>query len=133
MKQAIGTTQIMNYVIIFIAITFCFLIATLGYMKAFKLNSRISGIIEKYEGYNEFAKRDIKKDLNTLGYKKGNAPCDDGGVSYIGYYICVKETSRKENYFRYNITTYIEFGPILGVKFKFPIKSQTEKIYYFSD
>ena len=121
MKQAIGTTQIMNYVIIFIAITFCFLIATLGYMKAFKLNSRISGIIEKYEGYNDLAKRDIKRDLNTLGYKKGNAPCSDGGVSDIG------------NYFRYDITTYIEFGPILGVQFKIPIKSQTEKIYYFSD
>ena len=61
MKQAIGATQIINYVIVFIVITFGFLIATLSYMKAFKVNSAISNSIEKFEGYNEFSKTEIAK------------------------------------------------------------------------
>lgn len=134
MKQAIGTTQILNYILIFIAITFCFLIATLGYMKAFKVNSKIAGSIEKFEGYNDYAKREISDILNTIGYKKGKATCGKDGKSDIGYDICVEQVGKatRGNYMRYKITTYIEFGPILGITARIPIKSQTEKIYVFS-
>lgn len=135
MKQAIGTTQIINYIIIFIVITFCFLIATLGYMKAFKVNSKIANSIEKFEGYNDLAIKEIKKDLNTLGYKKGNANCNDDGDSIPGYNACVSLIGRSTEgkFIRYKITTFIEFGPIFGYTFKFPIKSQTEKIYVFQE
>lgn len=135
MKQAIGTTQILNFILIFIAITFCFLIATLGYMKAFKVNSKIAGSIEKFEGYNDLAKNEIANNLNTLGYKKGNArDCNKNAVSDIGYNICIEQVGKptRGKYFRYKITTYIEFGPILGITARIPIKSQTEKIYVFS-
>lgn len=134
MKQAIGMTQIMNYIMIFIAITFCFLIATLGYMKAFKVNSKIADAVEKFEGYNELSKEEIKRVLNILGYKKGNATdCGAGYISDIGYNICIQEMPKTGNYFKYKIKTFVEFGPILGFKFQIPITSESEKIYYFSD
>ena len=145
MKQAIGQTQIINFVLIFIAITFTFLIATLGYMKAFKVNSRIASHLEKYEGYNNYAKQAIRNDLNTLGYeKKTNADCLSDEDKYDndrelntqieGYNACVKQVgvAKKGNYIKYKITTYVKFGPILGIEFKLPIRSQSEKIYVFN-
>ena len=140
MKQAIGQSQIINFVMIFIAITFAFLIATLGYMKAFKVNSRIASHLEKYEGYNNYAKNAIQRDLNSIGYQKGTANCGEDGEAFEGYKVCIKSiiVGNKEKpsageYVRYRITTYIKFGPILGASFEIPIRSQSEKIYVFKE
>lgn len=133
MKQAIGATQIINYVIVFIVITFGFLIATLSYMKAFKVNSVISKSIEKFEGYNDYSKDEIKKNLSTIGYRTGEFSCGKDGSSISGFHACVSKLDSKGNYIRYKITTFIEFGPILGQHFEIPVRSQTEKIYVFSN
>lgn len=136
MKQAIGATQIINYVIVFIVITFGFLIATLSYMKAFKVNSVISKSIEKFEGYNDYSKDEITKNLSTIGYRTGEFNCGkEDGESISNFHACVRQIGNAStgNYIRYKITTFIEFGPILGRHFEIPIKSQTEKIYVFSN
>ncbi len=133
MKQAIGATQIINYVIIFIVITFGFLIATLSYMKAFKVNSVISNSIEKFEGYNEYSDKEIRNNLKTIGYRTGTFNCGEDGSSISGFHACVSKLDQKGNYIRYKITTFIEFGPILGQHFEIPVRSQTEKIYVFSN
>ena len=133
MKQAIGATQIINYVIVFIVITFGFLIATLSYMKAFKVNSVISKSIEKFEGYNDYSKDEITKNLSTIGYRTGEFSCGKDGDSISGFHACVSKIGQKGNYIRYKITTFIEFGPILGQHFEIPVRSQTEKIYVFSN
>lgn len=135
MKQAIGATQIINYVIVFIVITFGFLIATLSYMKAFKVNSAISNSIEKFEGYNEFSETEITKKLSTIGYRTGDFSCGENSENIPGFHACVEQIGNANtgSYIRYKITTFIEFGPILGQHFEIPIKSQTEKIYVFSN
>lgn len=133
MKQAIGATQIINYVIVFIVITFGFLIATLSYMKAFKVNSVISNSIEKFEGYNEYSDKEIRNNLKTIGYRTGTFNCGEDGSSISGFHACVSKLDQKGNYIRYKITTFIEFGPILGQHFEIPVRSQTEKIYVFSN
>lgn len=135
MKQAIGATQIINYVIVFIVITFGFLIATLSYMKAFKVNSVISNSIEKFEGYNEYSDKEIRNNLKTIGYRTGTFNCGEDGSSISGFHACVKRIGNTNtgNYIRYKITTFIEFGPILGQHFEIPVRSQTEKIYVFSN
>lgn len=135
MKQAIGQSQIINFVMIFIAITFAFLIATLGYMKAFKVNSRIASHLEKYEGYNSYSRNAIQRDLNSIGYQKGTANCGEDGESIPGYKACVQlvDSIKTGKYIRYRITTYIKFGPILGASFEIPIRSQSEKIYVFKE
>lgn len=135
MRQAVGTTQIINYIIIFIVITFGFLIATLSYMKAFKVNSKISGIIEKYEGYNDLSKKESQRTLNAIGYRKNGGKCPAKYSNIEGYRVCLQETQRDSNkYFKYKIITYLDVDiPIVGSTFSIPIKSETEKIYYFSE
>lgn len=72
MRQSIGGWFTLNIIIIFIVIVFGLLSATISYYKAFKLNSMILDTIEKYEGYNEFAKNEIENNLNAMGYVKNN-------------------------------------------------------------
>ena len=72
MKQGIGEIATLNIIIIFIVIVFGLLSATISYYKAFKVNTRILDIIEKYEGYNEFSRSEIERSLDTIGYVKNN-------------------------------------------------------------
>ena len=77
MRQGIGATATFNIIIIFIVIVFGLLIGTINYYKAFKVNSRILDIIEKYEGYNTLAYDEIGNFLGTMGYISGNPGCSD--------------------------------------------------------
>ena len=75
MSTSIGHTFLYNLIILFIIIIFAFLSGTLSYYKAFKVNNRIVYIIEKYEGYNEFAKTEIDTLLSNLGYSVESPNC----------------------------------------------------------
>ena len=143
MKQSIGLTYTLNFVIIFIVITFAFLFGIMSYYKAFKVNSRISNAIENHEGYNTLSSGEIDKVLGTLGYRaeKVNCPARTyknqvyNSVSTNDYAICVYEylPVNSSGYFRYGIVTYIYLDiPIIGKTLKLPVYSETEKIYKFS-
>ena len=141
MKQSIGLTYTLNFIIIFIVITFAFLFGIMSYYKAFKVNSRISNAIENHEGYNSLSKSEIDNVLNTIGYKKGKESCstreykknDYNSISTNDYAICIYEYPvQKSGYFRYGIVTYIYLDiPIVGKTLKLPIYTETEKIYKF--
>ena len=83
MRQSIGEISTLNIIIIFMVIVFGLLSATLSYYKAFKLNTRILDIIEKYEGYNSLSKPEIENNLNSMGYAQihGNFSCPTIGES----------------------------------------------------
>ena len=72
MREGIGETFTYNIIIIFIIIVIGLLAATISYYKAYKVNNRILDSIEKYEGYNEAAKTDIRNKLSTIGYTINN-------------------------------------------------------------
>lgn len=161
MRQSIGEISTLNIIIIFIVIVFGLLSATINYYKAYKLNSRILDTIEKYEGYNKFAKEAIENDLNTMGYTKisGNWSCSakngefelvkpNNGNAEQGtsHYYCVyyqpddrgvvdkKITNKDGNpiYYNYIVVTYIFVDlPIVG-DFKIPVRTKGERIYSFS-
>ena len=59
MKESIGYTVTLNIVITFIIIVFAFLSAALIYFKSNKVSNVITETIEKYEGYNVYAKNEI--------------------------------------------------------------------------
>lgn len=143
MKQSIGLTYTLNFVIIFIVITFAFLFGIMSYYKAFKVNSRISNAIENHEGYNTLSSEEIDKVLGTLGYRSEKVSCPTrtyknkvyNSVSTNDYAICVYEylPVNSSGYFRYGIVTYIYLDiPIIGKTLKLPVYSETEKIYKFS-
>ena len=145
MRESIGLTYTLNFVILFIVITFAFLFGIMSYYKAFKVNSRIANAIENHEGYNSLSINEINNTLSSLGYRKGNEKCSTrkykGNVytaidfSSNNYAICVYEypVNRETGYFRYGIVTYIYLDvPVVGQTLKLPIYSETEKIYKFS-
>lgn len=142
MREGIGLTYTLNFIIIFIVITFAFLFGIMSYYKAFKVNSRISNAIENHEGYNSLSIDEINKVLNTIGYTKGSVNCptrnykkiDYNSISSNDYAMCVYEYPvNSSGYFRYGIVTYINIDiPIIGKTLKLPVYTETEKIYKFS-
>lgn len=148
MRQAIGSVPTYNIILVFIAITFGFLSATLSYMKAFKVNSMIAKSLESYEGYNKFSNKEIEKNLTTLGYRIGDDTCPirDGkspvdAIAGKNHVYCLYELPYYSNgngssskYFNYGIVTYIYFDiPVIGGTIKIPIYSESEKIYNYTN
>ena len=140
MKEAIGHIPLYNFLIVFIIITFGFLLATLTYYKAFKVNSRIAYALEEHEGYNTESIQEINRVLNSLGYKTGrvrNCPGKRIGSALntngVNYQICLYESGLKNGYFNYGIVTYIYMDiPVLGGTFKIPVYTESERIFKFT-
>ena len=144
MKQSLLLTYTLNFVILFIVITFAFLFGIMSYYKAFKVNSRISNAIENNEGYNSLSIAEINDVLGALGYQRGNVKCPTRrhkGIEYSpvtsssnNFAICIYEYPVNDSgYFRYGIVTYISLDvPVIGQTVKLPVYSETEKIYKFS-
>lgn len=142
MKESIGSTFMYNIIAIFIVLVFAILAGTMSYFKAFKVNSRIVGIIEKYEGYNDAAKAEIKSTLATLGYRKiDGIKCkekynsklypQDPAFSYCVYLFCDEDDLYQ---YHYGVTTYITIDfPIVSMLIKVPIYTETSSIHEMSN
>lgn len=136
MKQGVGFSVIINIIAIFIVVTFAFLVATLNYYKAYKVNNAISNSIEKYEGYNDLAKTEINEKLTGLGYVNGSIKCKNGNLNDTKFSYCIydQDINEKTGKFKYKIVTYLNFNiPIINTTLNLPVKTTTEPIYYFSD
>ncbi len=138
MKQGLGSIFMFNIIIVFIILVFAFLAATLSYSKAFRMNSRIMNAIEKYEGFNSLAKKDIEKNLNTIGYRKGgkkNCPSKGGTTLTNGsesHKYCVYQFKVDKYHNSYGVLTYIDMKiPLINQSLEIPIYSKTNKIYRF--
>ena len=68
MRQAIGTTWVMQLVIIFMLIFVAFLALTINYTKAFKVKNELVTIVEKYEGIQTKSGGSIELINNYLSY-----------------------------------------------------------------
>jgi len=155
MQQGIGETFTYNIIILFIIIVFGILAATMSYYKAFKVNNRILDSIEKFEGYNNAAREDIAKKLNTIGYtiNTSNAKCpkrngmtlekQDGTYLYCVYYHeddrGTKEKNNNERnhdnepiYYNYSVASYIYIDLPIAGQFKIPVYTKGERTYNFS-
>lgn len=75
MKQGVGYTVTLNIVIIFIVIVFVFISGILIYYKSNKTSNIITDAIEKYEGYNDLAKKEIDSKISSIGYNKSKITC----------------------------------------------------------
>lgn len=147
MKQSIGTSFLLNFIIIFIVVTFAFIIGIMNYMKAFKVNSGISNAIENHEGYNKLAKEDISNFLTSYGYRRNSSKkCPSkNGISALNiaygdstsksFPYCIYEYKKnKDGYFYYGITTYIYLDiPIINQYLAIPVYTETEKIFEYKD
>ena len=69
MRESIGTSFMLNFIVLFIFLVFAFLAGTLSYYKAYRVHNYIVNAMEKYEGYNEYSRAEIEKGLSAIGYE----------------------------------------------------------------
>lgn len=87
MREAIGSSLLLNIAIIIIGIISAFLIGSIGYSKAYKVKNRIISIIDEYNG-DCFSNKDtscydrIDAELTNMGYSSNiSADCPDDDKS----------------------------------------------------
>ncbi len=158
MRQSIGTTFMLNFIILFIFLVFAFLAGTLSYYKAYRVNNAIVHAIERYEGYNSYSIAEIEDRLAGLAYETsidGYCPSEwktaemyvndynnpgylttlDDGRGRLGYCIYVYEEDN--NFAAYGggletTDTYYTYGVLTYLQFQFPGLQYLLKIPIFS-
>ena len=148
MRQGISEAATLNIIIIFIVIVFGLLIGAINYYKAFKVNSRVLDIIEKYEGYNSLAVNEIADYMDKIGYVRDGQGCaaathgaslvgnQDGSFDYCIYYHSTdgvaQDPKGAATYYNYSVITYIYVDlPIIN-RLRIPVYTKGERIYKFS-
>ncbi len=148
MRQAIGTTWILQLVIIFMLIFVAFLALTINYTKAFKIKNELVSMIEKYEGIGDGgstgAMRIIDNYLIYNNYTVQGA-CEEGkeyGVTNLSnhtmesarkgrkYYYCVRKINTSKvstpNRSKYGVRIFFHFSlPVIGDLFTFSVEGTT--------
>lgn len=126
MREAIGSSLLLNIVIVFVSIIIVFFVGTLSYSKAYRAKNRIVSVIEKYEDYNDGAKAEIKTSLGDMGYQIGE--CNDSeGASGSGYKVCIYRKETEDGTYYYKVKTYVQFYfPIINSLFSPAVSSETK-------
>ena len=143
MRESIGSTWVLQLIIVFVLLFVGFLTLSLGYSKSFKVKNETLSIIEKYEGLTTDAVKIIN---NYLTYNNYNAKgkCGDSawyGVSDLSvynlevndssktYYYCVKKKNAKSDMYYYEIKTFFKFNlPVVGEFATFTLEGTTADV-----
>ncbi len=156
MRQAIGSTWVMQLVIVFMLIFVAFLALSINYTKAFKVKNELVTIIEKYEGVKDGSSGSlqiINNYLKSSNYSVTNK-CAEGEYgmrsldspsleqvrenSNTKYFYCISKINTKANNLpnrsKYEIKIFFKFNlPVLGDVFTFTASGTTIDINYPSD
>ncbi len=151
MRQAIGTTWLMQLVIIFMLIFVAFLALTINFTKAFKIKNELITMIEKNEGLSSGEDGTISLINNYLSHNgymvKGKCDNSEYGVSSLNsdsievansnetYFYCIKKTSFGTPAYperaKYTVRIFFHFSlPIIGDLFTFTSEGMTVDINY---
>lgn len=148
MREAIGTSYVVNFIITFFILFILVFLATLSYTKAFKVKNKIVDIIEEYEGdvvdtssqLKSGPKGDINSKLGQIGYRvsdkktcknryEGNAFDNVKEISKNGtsnYHYCIYQVDTGKGKY-YGVVTYIYFDiPIVGSTVEIPVYGETK-------
>ena len=143
MKESLGSTFLYNIIIVFIAIIFAILAATLTYYKAYKVNTRIINSIERYEGYNKLSIREIDNTLKTVGYtskddykcpsKKNGADLATPESKQFRYCVYYYPKDKDDRHYSYAVMTYVTLDiPVVSMFLQIPIYTKSNRIYRFN-
>ena len=146
MRESIGGAWILGIVMTFIVLFASFLAISINYSKAFKVKNNVVDLIEKNEGMNEGAAKDIYSYLRSQGYILKNKCSTD----YVGFDMedsvsssekalyCVKknnvttDTALEKSYYSVEVFFRLDL-PILGEIFTFKVTGETMSIYFADD
>ena len=151
MRQAIGTTWLMQLVIIFMLIFVAFLALTINFTKAFKIKNELITMIEKNEGLSTGEDGTISLINNYLSHNgymvTGKCDASEYGVYSLNsdslemsdtskeYYYCIKKTSYYTQAYpdraKYTIRIFFHFSlPVIGDLFTFSSEGTTIDLNY---
>ncbi len=153
MREAIGTSYVVNFIITFFILFILVFLATLSYTKAFKVKNKIVDVIEEYEGdvvdtssqLKSEPQSDINSKLGQIGYRvsdkktckkngryEGNAFKGENVVKEISkndtsnYHYCIYQIDTGKGKY-YGVVTYIYFDiPIVGSTVEIPVYGETK-------
>jgi len=143
MRESIGSTWILQLVIVFILLFVGFLTLSLGYSKSFKVRNEILSILEKSEGITDDAVRVINNYLEYNSYNvKGRCEnnewygLDNFGLTKLEqaqnnkkYYYCIKKMTARNERVYYIVNTFYNFNlPVVGDFVTFTLDGTTMDI-----
>lgn len=150
MKNALTTSEIFKYILLFTFLFAAFLALAITYNRVFKQKNEIISIMEKYEGISTTSLNIINNYLKTTGYSiKGQCEVNEYGIKDLDNNIYEKVTNTKEKYYYclsdkllkndnsdkiyYDIKLFFKFNlPFVGDLFTFKIAGETKGIKYYS-
>ena len=155
MREAIGSSLLLNIVIVIIGVISAFLISSIAYSKAFKAKNRIIAVIDEYDricafdGYGtDDCTKKIEAELNDMGYSS-NISKDCGKITVGtdeldpiykgigGHMFCVYSVTlcdKSDNKCKlnsskshyYKVKTFMHFDiPVIGRFLEFPVTGDT--------
>lgn len=150
MRESIGGTWLLGFVVLFIVLFSGYLAVSINYTKAFKVKNQIINLIEQNEGFraSEFGNLASASDIelsasnNTedkiyqyikdIGYANTtilSTKCNGKGSYYTGGY-CVRRVCTANGSY-YKVTSFINIElPLIWTSFTIPITGETKTIYY---
>lgn len=138
MKKAVGSIPTYTIIAVFIIIIFAFLAAIISYYKAFKLNNRVTSIVESCEGKSACYNAEVTRLLNNYSYSVPNVSCPkkSGGTLEVtlpaGVCIYRFNNDGSSNRFSYGVITFMSWNfPIINEIVRLPIFSKTDRMYKF--
>ena len=154
MRESIGGTWLLGFVVLFIVLFSAFLAFSINYTKAFKVKNFIINTIEENDGFSKYSGSNISAEsdenlnrggstteekvyyyLKKTGYATttiDSGKCEDPNQWYEGGY-CVKKIATSNGAY-YKVTTFINIEiPLIWQTFTIPIKGETKVLYYTND
>ena len=143
MRSSIGSTWLLQLMVIFIFLFAGFIILTINYSKTVKVKNELVNIVEKYEGINDTSVQVLNNYLYASGYIATGVCNQDGSSGVYGaasltdrtlepaaakkkYYYCVKKFKGLKGTSYYQISVFYKFNlPFLGAMSGFVVKGTT--------
>lgn len=104
MKEAIGQTFSLEFIIVFLLLLNGYLAFNVNYTKAFRVKNEIRSIIQKNEGLTESAVSDIETYMQKVNYYQGEGYND--WCTNNGHNVCKTDTGA----FCYDVATSPKYG-----------------------
>ena len=154
MRESIGGTWLLGFVVLFIVLFSAFLAFSINYTKAFKVKNFIINTIEENDGFSKYSGSNISAEsdenlnrggstteekvyyyLKKTGYATttiDSGKCEEDKQWHEGGY-CVKKIATSNGAY-YKVTTFINIEiPLIWQTFTIPIKGETKVLYYTND
>lgn len=153
MREAIGGTWLLGFVVLFIVLFSAYLAISINYTKAFRVKNQIINTIEENEGFTTSVEElsgktldDLKDStkteekvyyyLKSIGYAttqidENKCPNGSNDMRQGGY--CVHKVCTPQGAY-YKVTSFIKIElPFIWKSFVIPINGETKVLYYTND